>query len=75
MQPQKQSGTQRPTWDTKPETLLVKRNYEECLRGSHEPRPLVPPIIASSAYILENAKEGETLASTNAAVSGFIPLV
>ena len=72
MQLQKQPGIQRPTWDIKPDTLLVRRNYDECLRGSQEPRPLVPPIFVSSIYVLENAKEGKTLMSSNAAVSGFV---
>ncbi len=57
-----------PPWKLKPETVLVQRNYEECLRGGRAPRPLAPPIFASSTYVLENAKEGEILASTHAAV-------
>lgn len=58
-----------PAWKLAPETELVRRNYEESLRGSHEPRPLVPPIFASSTYVLENAKEGEELSSNEGAVS------
>lgn len=58
-----------PEWKLAPETELVRRNYEESLRGSHEPRPLVPPIFASSTYVLENVKEGEEIANTAGAVS------
>ena len=56
-----------PGWKLAPETELVRRNYEESLRGV--PRPLVPPIFASSTYVLENAKEGEELSSNEGAVS------
>ena len=66
-----QSGKEPPAWKLAPETELVRRNYEESRRGSHEPRPLVPPIFASSTYVLESAKEGEELSSTDAAVSGL----
>ena len=58
-----------PDWGLATETELVRRNYEESLRGSHEPRPLVPPIFASSTYVLESAKEGEEIANTAGAVS------
>ena len=52
-----QARMEIPGWKLAPETELVRRNYEESLRGV--PRPLVPPIFASSTYVLENAKEGE----------------
>ena len=58
-----------PDWGLATETELVRRNYEESLRGSHEPRPLVPPIFASSTFVLESAKEGEEIANTAGAVS------
>ncbi len=57
-----------PPWELKPETVLVRRNQEESLRGSRAPRPLAPPIFATSTYVLENAKEGEILSNTDAAV-------
>lgn len=62
------SDAHLPPWELKPETVLVRRNYEESLRGGHAPRPLAPPIFATSTYVLENAKEGETLCATDAAV-------
>ena len=63
---------QAPDWELKTETVLVRRNYEECLRGTHVPRPLVPPIYASSTYVLDSAKAGEELSDSNAAVSKSI---
>ena len=62
-----QARKEIPGWKLAPETELVRRNYEESLRGV--PRPLVPPIFASSTYVLENAKEGEELSSNEGAVS------
>ena len=58
-----------PDWELATETELVRRHYEESLRGSHEPRPLVPPIFASSTYVLESVREGEEIANTSGAVS------
>ena len=63
---------QSPDWELRTETVLVRRNYEECMRGTRAPRPLVPPIYASSTYVLESAEAGEVLSNSNAAVSASV---
>lgn len=62
---------QSPDWELRTETVLVRRNYEECMRGTRAPRPLVPPIYASSTYVLESAEAGEVLSNSNAA-NGYL---
>ena len=57
-----------PDWELDVETVLVRRNWDEATKGTHEPRPLVTPLYTSSTYVLESAKEGEVLSGTQAKV-------
>lgn len=63
-----QANSHTPEWELGPDTVLVRRNLEGALKGSHEPRPLVTPIYNSSTYLLESAKEGEILSMSHAKV-------
>ena len=58
-----------PDWQLEVETELVRKNLAECMRGSHEPRPLMPAIYTSATYLLESCKEGDELSGNDAAVS------
>ena len=57
-----------PDWELGLETVLVRRNLDEAIKGSHEPRPLITPIYNSSTYVLDSAKEGELLSMSQAKV-------
>ena len=57
-----------PDWEMGVETELVRRNLEECMRGGHEPRPMVPAIHPSSTFLLQDSKEGEVLSGNKAKV-------
>ena len=59
----------RPDWELAVETELVRRNLDECMKGSHEPRPMVPAIYSSSTFALEDSKEGEVLSGNKAKVT------
>ena len=61
-------GQKRPDWEMAVETEIVRRNLEECLKGDHEPRPMVPPIHPSSTFLLQDSKEGEVLSGNKAKV-------
>ena len=56
-------GSHSPNWELEVDTILVRRNLQVTMKGSHEPRPLVTPIYTSSTYVLESAEEGKTLSS------------
>lgn len=60
--------TKDPGWELDVETELVRRNLDEAIKGSHDPRPLITPIYNSSTYVLESAKEGEVLSNSQAKV-------
>ena len=57
-----------PDWEMAVETEIVRRNLEECMKGDHEPRPMVPAIHPSSTFLLEDSKEGEVLSGNKAKV-------
>ena len=59
----------RPDWELAVETELVRRNLDECMKGSHEPRPVMPAIYPSSTFVLEDSKEGEVLCGNKAKVT------
>ncbi len=56
------------SWDFEEETVLLKRNLDEAIRGAHPPRPLVVPIYNSSTYLFENAEEGRELSMNHSEV-------
>ena len=58
-----------PDWEMAVETELVRRNMEECMRGDHEPRPMVPAIHLSSTFLMQDSKEGEVLSGNKAKVN------
>lgn len=55
-------------WKLEAETELVRKNLEQCMRGSNPPRPVIPPIYTSSTYELESVEEGKVLSNTSAKV-------
>ena len=65
------AGHKMPDWEMAMETELVRRNLEECLKGNHEPRPMVPAIHPSSTFLLQDTKEGEELSGNKAKVVYF----
>jgi len=56
------------SWQFGEETLLLKSNLDEVVKGSHAPKPLVVPIYNSSIYVLENAEEGKELSMNQSEV-------
>ena len=62
-------GQKHPDWEMAVETEIVRRNLEECMKGDHEPRPMVPAIHPSSTFLLQDSKEGEVLSGNKAKVS------
>ena len=62
-------GQKHPDWEMAVETEIVRRNPEECMKGDHEPRPMVPAIHPSSTFLLQDSKEGEVLSGNKAKVS------
>ena len=61
-------GQKHPDWEMAVETEIVRRNLEECMKGDHEPRPMVPAIHPSSTFLLQDSKEGEVLSGNKAKV-------
>ena len=61
-------GHKIPDWEMAVETEIVRRNLEECMKGEHEPRPMVPAIHPSSTFLLQDSKEGEVLSGNKAKV-------
>ena len=57
-----------PDWEMAVETELVRRNLDECMRGEHEPWPMVPAIHPSSTFLMQDSKEGEILSGNKAKV-------
>ena len=57
-----------PDWEMAVETEIVRRNLDECMKGDHEPRPMVPAIYPSSTFQLQDSKKGEVLSGNKAKV-------